>query len=86
MDFLGRFSGNAWRVDGHKHPHEAGYLSLDCSKAKKKLGWYPQWSLEKALIKSIDWYKAFRGGDRMLDFTIKQIEDYEDTLSGVNSE
>jgi len=29
--------------------HEAGYLKLDCSKARHRLGWAPRWSLPEAL-------------------------------------
>src|SRR5512143_2111798 len=32
-----------------EHPHEAGYLKLDCSKARAHLGWRPVWDLESSL-------------------------------------
>lgn len=32
-------------------------LSLDCTKAKKELGWMPKTSLEEGIRKTIDWYK-----------------------------
>tara|TARA_R110000824_G_scaffold153926_23_gene325807 strand:+ start:554 stop:1501 length:948 start_codon:yes stop_codon:yes gene_type:complete len=32
-------------------------LFLDCSKAKKKLGWVPKYSLEEGLKKTLDWYR-----------------------------
>lgn len=37
------------------------YLKLDCSKAKKKLGWKPKISLDKGILKTIKWcYKNKR--------------------------
>ncbi len=35
--------------------HDYRY-SLDCSKLKR-LGWHPEWTLERGLPKTIDWYK-----------------------------
>ena len=32
-------------------------LFLDCSKAKKELGWKPKHSLDQGLQKTINWYK-----------------------------
>ena len=35
-----RWGGSVvWQVDGAPHPHEAGYLRLDCAKARDRLGW-----------------------------------------------
>ncbi len=40
-------------------PHEAGRLTLDCSKAKILLGWRPRLSLEKAIAITVTWYKRY---------------------------
>ena len=34
-------------------------ISLDCSKAKKILGWEPKYSLDEGIVKTIDWYKKY---------------------------
>jgi CDP-glucose 4,6-dehydratase len=34
---------------------------LDCSKAKRVLGWSPQWEFDEALRETIDWYQAHLG-------------------------
>lgn len=34
---------------------------LDSSKAHRKLGWSPRYSLEQGLLETIDWYRAFLG-------------------------
>lgn len=39
--------------------HEATLLSLNISKAKKCLSWKPIWDNEKAVEKSINWYKNY---------------------------
>jgi len=40
-------------------PHETSYLALDCSKAKRRLGWSPVWSLEETVRHTIDWYREY---------------------------
>jgi CDP-glucose 4,6-dehydratase len=41
--------GLRWELDQGAHPHEAQLLSLDCDKARKRLGWQPHMRLETAL-------------------------------------
>jgi len=65
-----------WVLDSVQHPHEAHYLKLDCSKAKSRLHWKPQWSLEQALQATVSWYKAYRLDQDMQAFTLKQISEY----------
>jgi CDP-glucose 4,6-dehydratase len=48
-----------WELDKDNHPHEATFLKLDISKAYQKLKWYPIWDAQKAVEKSIEWYKKF---------------------------
>lgn len=56
--------------------HEATLLILDSSKAKNDLGWNPKWNLETALLKTVDWYRAYDRGEDMRIKTISQIEEY----------
>ena len=45
-------------------PHEANFLKLDCSRLKSTFGWQPQWDLETAVAKVVDWTKCWiNGGD-----------------------
>ena len=53
--------------------HEAGLLSLDSSKARRRLGWAPRWSLETALEKTAAWHLAWRAGKDMRKVTAEQI-------------
>jgi len=69
-----------WEIDQGVQLHEARTLKLDCSKAKLRLGWLPQWDLETGLKKTIEWYKAYRNHEDMFTTTINQIQDYEEGL------
>lgn len=68
---------NGWKIDNHNHPYEANYLKLDCSKAKSKLGWHPQWDLNFSLEKTVEWYKAYCNQEDMLNIIVSQIQSYE---------
>ena len=68
--------GASWQLDGKDHPHEAGYLKLDCSKAKMRMGWQPRWSLEETLERITAWHKAWLVGDDMKAHTLNEIEQY----------
>ncbi|MBM01517.1 MAG: CDP-glucose 4,6-dehydratase [Chloroflexi bacterium] len=58
--------------------HEASLLQLDCSKAKKELGWGPLLNYEEMIDLTIGWYKKFYSDkDEMLDYSINQINSYE---------
>lgn len=40
-------------------PHEAAFLSLDCSKARDRLGWEPALSLEEGIDMTVTWYRSY---------------------------
>jgi CDP-glucose 4,6-dehydratase len=69
-----------WEMDEGFHPYEAHILKLDCSKAKLRLGWLPQWDLETALKNTIEWYQAYRHHEDMFLKTMNQIKDYEEGI------
>ena len=68
--------GAHWRLDAALQPHEAGYLKLDCAKARNALSWRPKWSLDTALQRIVAWHRAERAGADMRAFTLQQIKDY----------
>jgi CDP-glucose 4,6-dehydratase len=39
-------------------PHEANFLYLDSSKARRQLGWMPNWDLAACLEHTAEWYRA----------------------------
>lgn len=72
-------SGNgSWVAHQGSHPHEAHYLELDSSKARRKLGWSPKWDLEAALERAVEWYRAYYNHEEMLRVTMEQIRSYEE--------
>jgi CDP-glucose 4,6-dehydratase len=49
-----------YKIDmNNNHPHEAGYLKLDCSKANQILKWMPVWSNLKAIELTTKWYQNY---------------------------
>lgn len=66
----------SYLIQGGDHPHEAGFLKLDCSKARMRLGWSPAWNLEEALGRILEWTGAYRNGLDMREVTLRQISDY----------
>ena len=51
-------------IQGDGGPHEANFLKLDCSKLKKTFGWQPQWGIEQAVEKTVEWSRCYLdGGD-----------------------
>jgi CDP-glucose 4,6-dehydratase len=51
-----------WRLDTAPHPHEAGKLMLDSTKARERLGWHPRLPLDEALRLTAEWYGRYLGG------------------------
>ncbi|MBT0653783.1 CDP-glucose 4,6-dehydratase [Geomobilimonas luticola] len=68
--------GASYELDQGKHPHEARYLKLDCSKARAELGWQPRWSLEAALESIVAWTKMYRDGGDLRSACLAQIRAY----------
>ena len=73
--------GAAWRRDGGAHVHEAGYLKLESSKARRLLKWEPAWNCDQTIQATVSWYKAEAAGKDLVAFTEKQISDYFATSS-----
>ena len=48
--------------------HETKILRLDCSKANNEIGWQPVWDIEKAIRKTVNWYKEYYTSGRILTF------------------
>jgi CDP-glucose 4,6-dehydratase len=65
-----------WKSGIVEGPHEAGYLTLDCSKIKKTLGWYPRWHIEEAVAKTCEWTKVWIAGKDVPAAMDIQIAEY----------
>ena len=82
---ISNWSNSSWSTDNNINPYEAGYLKLDISKAREKLGWRPTWGLDSALGRIIDWHKAWKNKEDMQLLCLKEIEEYMDDMSNENS-
>ncbi len=76
----------AWDQPGNftvenSHLHEASLLKLDCSKARIRLNWKPQWNAETAIQQVSSWYKAYLAGNDMYVYTLNQITQYQQSLT-----
>jgi CDP-glucose 4,6-dehydratase len=81
-EVVARFSekwgdGARYELDEGDHPHEAGLLKLDCSKAARVLEWSPKMDFFTALDRTASWYKAWSEGADCTSLTLEQIEAYE---------
>lgn len=72
-------SGATYERDHAPQPHEAGYLKLDISKARTRLGWQPRWPLERALDACVEWHRAWLDGQPLIDVCLEQIRDYQES-------
>lgn len=70
-------SGAFWNHDSAPSVHEDHVLRLDASRARVELGWQPRLRIEAALEWTMEWYRAWKHGKDMADFTARQIAHYE---------
>jgi CDP-glucose 4,6-dehydratase len=73
---VSKWQGASWQLDEDAHPHEAGYLKLDISKAKAQLHWQPTWRLEQTLNRIVDWHQAWLANKDMHAACLQEITDY----------
>jgi CDP-glucose 4,6-dehydratase len=69
--------GARWERDTAAHPHEAGLLQVDASKARARLGWAPRLRLDEALAWTVEWYRGFEGGADASGLTLEQIDRFQ---------
>ncbi|HEY2471966.1 MAG TPA: CDP-glucose 4,6-dehydratase [Terracidiphilus sp.] len=74
--------GASWTRESTVPPvHEDRFLQLDASKARFELGWQPRLRIESALEWTIAWYRAWKDGENMREFTWRQIGKFEELRS-----
>lgn len=66
----------AWKRSSGPQPHEAHLLRLDCSKARRTLGWRPVWGLEKALDRIVEWHRSVAAGADARAISQSQLDEY----------
>ena len=69
--------GASWKnIAEANAPHEANFLKLDCSKIKAAMKWSPRWHITDAIEKTVEWSKAYLGGEDVNKVMEKQINEY----------
>jgi len=66
----------SWKIDKNHNPHEAGFLKLDCSKAKNRLMWKPKWNLKYTLKSIVDWHHLYNNNGDVQKQCLKEINNY----------
>ncbi len=73
--------GAKWHQIDTMQPHEVGYLKIDASKARARLGWSSRFYLDTALDWTVDWYLAQHQGADARQLCLDQIARYEGIVS-----
>lgn len=72
-----KWDGKAsWKLDNNSNPHEAGFLKLDCSKAKTVLKWKPTWNLEHTLKSIVKWHQDWLKGGDAKELCLNEIKEF----------
>ena len=80
VDKFFKYWGDAMDSDIHfedSGPHETEFLSLDTSKAHKRLGWRPKLNIDEAIELTVDWIRRFKDGESPMEVTLDQIDRYQ---------
>ena len=73
---ISKWPSASWKLDSKFSPYEAGFLKLDISKAKARLGWQPVWELSYTLENIIKWHQAWLEKADMQVMCFAEIDDY----------
>ncbi|MDI6781650.1 MAG: hypothetical protein QME49_06075 [bacterium] len=78
---IARWNKGTWHpANDQIQPHEANYLSLDCTKSKNILQWYPVYNLDETMDETVRWYQGYyenyEKNSDMYPFTMEQIFSY----------
>ena len=78
------WEGAVWELDQDSHPHEAGFLKLDISKANSKLNWNPTWGLKHTLEKIVEWQRCWLSEEDMQSICLNEINEYMRNMNNEN--
>ncbi len=67
-------NGASWMLDGEPQLHEAGYLLLDSSKARRELNWQDKLDFGATVEWTIDFYRALVRGKSPRVLLLEQVE------------
>jgi CDP-glucose 4,6-dehydratase len=67
----------SWVPDAGEHPHEAGLLALDATKAERDLAWHNKLSFRESVEWTVAWERETRAGDDPRAKAAEQIVAFE---------
>ena len=70
-------NNQSWINKNIEGPHEANFLKLDCSKLKSTFRWNPQFNIEEAIEKTIEWTKIYLEKGNIKKCMDNQIKNYQ---------
>jgi len=74
------YGNGEYEIRSNKNaPKESNFLSLDISKASRKLKWKPVLNLEETIKFTIDWYKLYSSSN-VFEYSYKQICNYQNKM------
>jgi len=68
--------GADYEIQADKGPHEANFLKLDCSKAKKLLGWRPRLDIREGVARAVEFARVCQAGGDITECMDRQIAEY----------
>lgn len=74
--FIDLWGKGRYEIQQNSNFGEANILSLDINKAKKVLGWFPKYTFDEALTKTVEWYKKYYEQVSVDQMTKNQIDEY----------
>lgn len=74
--FMRNWEGVTCKYVDVNGPHEANFLKLDSSKARKIFNWSPKWNVTDAINKTVEWYKCFYNKKDFSSTMNSQIKEY----------
>jgi CDP-glucose 4,6-dehydratase len=79
---IAEWGSGSWEAAGSEvGPREAGLLTLDISKARRKLGWSPRLAIKEAVKRTVEWYAACARGEDAGPLGESQIRGYMEQMS-----
>lgn len=74
--FCEKYGDIFWECKRVNGPHEANFLKLDCSKLKQTFGWKPNWNIDKAIEKVVEWSREYFNNKDINEVMEKQIKEF----------
>ena len=76
--FCEKWGNNLKWINKHENnsPHEANFLKLDSTKIKDTFNWKPNWGINEAVEKTVEWTKAYSHNEDIISVTDRQIDEF----------